>query len=305
MKLRALITSLILFAIPLCMHAAAVSPATIDLVGGRGESIPSAFTVINTQTTSQTYYLDTLSFTGKDESGEPQFSSDALDDGLSKWIVFLSDRVVVPARSKVEVPFTVQVPADVASGTYQSAITVSSAPTEVVATNGAIIEAKTAILVFLNVKGDSVKKAALLDFLPSGKGIRTNLHQTVTYRIQNQGNVYTIPEGTIELKDLFGRTLQIRDANEAKHRVLPMSTRSISVTSQKPNRFLTILQDQTRLFAIGPIQATLSVNLGEGFDPIRATTSFWYIPYQLLLTSLFFLGLVFLGYRYISKIKKT
>lgn len=305
MKLRSLITSLILFATPLCIHAAAVSPATIDLLGSRNESVASTFTVVNTQSTDQIYYLDTLSFQPKNETGEPQFSSQKTLDDLARWISFPSDRILVPARSKLDVPFTVQVPADISSGSYQSAITVSSAPAEVVATNGAIIEAKTAILVFLTVKGDSIKKAALLDFLSKGTWLRSNLHQTFTYRIQNQGNVYTIPEGTITIKDLIGRTIQTRVANEEKSRVLPMSTRFFQTTSQKPSGFLNRLKDQSKLFAIGPMHATLALNLGEGFQPIQSTLSFWYVPYQLILSVVIFIGLIFLGYHKLSKHKKT
>lgn len=287
------------------MQAAAVSPATIDLMGGRNETVASTFTVINTKATSETYYLDTLSFQAKNETGEPQFSSQKTQDDLTKWIKFPSDHIQVPARSKLDVPFTIHVPADVAGGSYQSAITVSSAPSEIVATNGAVIEAKTAILIFFTVKGDSTKKAALLDFLPSERGILSDLHQTFTYRIQDQGNVYVIPDGTVTIKDLFGRTIQTRNANEAKNRVLPMSTRSFQLTDQKPKGFLNTLNDQARLFAIGPMHATLALNLGEGFQPINATTSFWYVPYQLILVVIALIVLVLLGYRFLSKHKKT
>lgn len=305
MKFRSLLLSLILLSIPFCMHAAAVSPATIDVSGGRGEVVSSKFTIVNTQATNQTYYLDTLSFQAKDESGEPQFSSMKTTDSLAKWIIFASDHVTIPARSKIDAPFTIHIPADVVPGSYQSAITVSSAPAEVVATNGAIVEAKTAVLVFLTVNGDSTKKVELLDFKASGKGIQSDLHQTFTYRIQNQGNVYAIPEGVIAMKDILGRTIQVRDANESKNRVLPMSTRTFQVASLKPNGFVDTLKDQSRAFAIGPVNVALALNLGVGFQPIHITTSFWYIPYQLILSVLVLVVLLYLVYQFISKHKKT
>lgn len=305
MILRTILTSLILFALPHLTYAAAVSPAMIDLEGTRGEVISSTFSVINTQGTDQTYYLDTLSFQAKDESGEPRFLTEETSDDLSKWISFLADRIIVPARSKVDVPFTVQIPADVTSGSYQSAITVSSAPAEVVATNGAIIEAKTATLVFLLIKGETTKKVVLLDFVSGDKWIQSNLRQTFTYRMQNQGNVYAIPEGQIVLKDVFGRKLRVVDANETKQRVLPATTRSFQAIDQNVVGFLEIVRDQANHFSIGPVTATLSVNFGDGFESIQATTSFWYVPYQLTLSVLLFVGLVFVGYQTLSKHKKT
>lgn len=305
MKLRVILISLILFALPHFMYAAAISPAMMDIEGARGETVTATFTVINTQGTDQTYYLDTLSFQAKDESGEPKFLTEETSDNLSKWVSFPVDQIVVPARSKVDVPFTVQIPADVTSGSYHTAITVSSAPAEVVATNGAIIEAKTATLVFLLIKGETTKKVALLDFVSGGKWIQSNLRQTFTYRLQNQGNVYAIPEGQIVLRDLFGRELRSIDANEEKQRVLPATTRSFQATDQKVTGFLDILSDQAKHFSLGPVTATLFVNFGDGFEPVHATTSFWYVPYQLILSVLLLASLLVIGYQTLSKHKKT
>lgn len=305
MKLRTALFSLLLFALPLSMQAAAVFPATIDLMGTRGEVTQATFTIINTQAVEQTYYLGTMPFKAKDESGEPLFLADSPIDGLSKWIQFSSDHISVPARSQVDVPFTMNIPTDVLAQSYQSAITVSSAPAEVVATNGAIIEAKTAILVFLTVKGDSIKKVALLDFKSATNGFLSTLRESFTFRIQNQGNVYAIPEGTIDFTDVFGRKILSLNANIAKHRILPMTTRSFDVTGEKISGWMNILKDQVQTFAIGPVRATLSLNSGDGFPHIQAEISFWYVPYQLILTSLATIALLLFGYWSISKHKKT
>lgn len=305
MKLRISLISFVLLAFPLCMQAAAVSPATLDLVGNRGETVASMFTVINAQPTEQTYYLDTLSFTAKDNSGEPQFANKKTTDELAKWIQFDSDHIVIPAQSKVDVPFTIHVPADASSGSFQSAVTVSSAPSEVVATNGAVVEAKTAILVFLTVNGDTIKKAALLDFTSSAKGTQSNFNQIFTFRIQNQGNVYFIPTGTIEMKDVFGRMIYQTQVNEDKSRVLPNLTRSFTASLVNHSQdWMQSIKDQASLFTIGPITSTLKLNLGDGFQPIQATTSFNYIPYQLLVTVLVVLLILFIGYYSLSKRKR-
>lgn len=203
------------------------------------------FTVINTQTNSQTYYLDTLSFKAKGESGEPEYIS---KDNLAKWIQFPAESVLVPANSKADVPFKIMIPSDITSGSYQSAITISSAPSEVVATNGAIVEAKTAILLFLNVKGESNKKVVLLDFLGNTDGIQTDLQQSYTFRIQNQGNVYSVPEGSIEIKDVFGRVLSKKQINESKYRILPQSTRTFDVKNEKIHGFMNVLKISRNYF---------------------------------------------------------
>lgn len=303
MKLRILFSSVALLLIPFSMNAATVSPATLDLQASKGETISSTFTVINTSAAEQKYFLDTLGFKPHDESGTPQFLEKDKSSAFTKWIQFSSEQITVPARSKVDVPFEIIVPSDVAAGNQEVAITISSAPSDIVATNGAIIEAKTALLVFLTIKGETIKQAALLDFIDSvGSNARSELSGNFSYRIQNQGNVYAIPVGTIQFKDLFGRVLLKMDANEMKGRILPGSTRKFEVrVDVKQNGLLDQIKNQMQTFAIGPITSELSIELGDGFEPIYAQTTFWYVPYQMIGAILFDLLCLFLLYHLFSK----
>ncbi|MEK7452219.1 MAG: hypothetical protein AAB664_02680 [Patescibacteria group bacterium] len=303
MKPRILFSSLALLLIPGSLYAAAVSPATLDLQASQGETVTSAFTIINTSASEQKYYLDTLGFKPQDESGTPQFVEKEQGDAFTKWIQFKTDQISVPAHAKVEVPFEVIVPQDVATGSHQAALTVSSAPSDIVATNGATIEAKTAILVFLHIKGETIKQAHLLDFIDAIKEkVRTELYGNFSYRIQNQGNVYVIPVGNVTFKDVFGRTLMTEDANSVKGRILPNSTRKFNVSLGKhsENIFET-LRNQMKLLAIGPVTENLSIEFGEGFKQIQEVKTFWYVPYHLIATLLSAILLLFLLYRSIGK----
>ncbi len=303
MNVRTIILSLFLLAMPFHVGAATVSPATIDLIGNRNDVVLSTFSITNTQDTEAIYYLDTLAFQAKDETGEPKFTEQA-ENTLAEWIVLTSESVRVPARSKGDVPFTIQVPADIASGSYQSAITVSSAPSDIVATNGAIVEAKTAILVFLTVQGETQAQAALMDFEVGG-WIRTDVPSSYKVRIQNQGNVYATPSGSITLKDVFGRVLQTIPVNEAHQRVLPKTTRTFTTEPEPPQSFLTKLSWQARHLSIGPIRAELELLSGEGFAPIRATHVFWYFPFPLLFVLLLAGLVITFGYKRLSRLKSS
>ncbi len=303
MKFRILFSSMALLLIPFSMNAATLSPAVLDLQASRGETISSMFTVINTSAAEQKYYLDIIGFVPRDESGTPQFLEKGKGSELIKWIHFPAEQISVPARSKIEVPFQVIVPADIASGNKEAAITVSSAPSDIVATNGAIIEAKTALLVFLTIKGETIRQVALLDFVDgSVVPIRSEIAGTFSYRIQNQGTVYAIPNGTIQLKDMFGRVFSRVDTNATKGRVLPGSTRKFEVNiGDSKKNFLEQVKNQMQSFTIGPITSELSIEFGEGFKPIHTQTTFWYIPYQLIVTILLALLIVFFLYRSLSK----
>lgn len=305
MKLRFAIFILWLLVFPLATHAASVAPATLDLSGDRGANVPATFAIFNTKATAQTYYLGTISFDAKDETGSPQFQESSSTDKLAKWITFDSDHVVVPARSEAQVPFFIHIPADVAAGSYQTAVTISDVPSEVVQSNGAVIDAKTAILVFLTVNGSTTKKAALLDFTTNAKGFQTDLYPSFQFRIQNQGSAYFIPEATITLKDMFGRVIARIDAAD-RGRVLPGSTRAFQTAfASKPRSIYESIQRQAALFTMGPVTAQLDVNPGEGYEPIMSKIVITYYPIQLMFVSFGVIIMVIVLYLILAKSKKT
>lgn len=299
---KIVLISLVILLMPFAMRASSIFPSILELSGGRGETLESSFTLVNQNVDDQDYYLDTINFKPHDETGTPEFFSDNTQGGFRQWIQFPANRVLVPARSKVEVPLLITVPPDVKSGGYYAAITVSQAPAEIVATNGAAIEAKTALLVLFTVKGETVLKAGLLDFVEEKPHlIKTDLQGRFVYRVQNQGNVHITPKGQITFNDIFGRTVLTSDVNSIKSRVLPMSTRKFSVdVDGVKNGFLDQVRFQASAFAIGPITATLLI-AEEGLSPMTAHVSFFLLPIQLILVVIGMIIILFLGYRLVSK----
>lgn len=283
MTLRLLASSIVLMLAPLFANATAVAPAMVDLSGARGQTIEGAFQIINIGDAGQSYFLGTLGFRPREESGEPSFFPQKID-GLMDWIQFPVSTVRVSAQSKVDVPFLIVIPADVASGSYHAAITVSQAPAEIVQTNGAVIEAMTAVLVFLNIEGETNRGAALLDFtIQPQKKILWQFPESVDYRLQNQGNVQFIPNGSVKMVDVFGRTVMEQDANATKGRVLPNTTRKFTVSVlPSSNRLIDQVRAQATSFAIGPVTVELNLNPGEGFDQITSRQTIWYIPVYFL-----------------------
>ncbi len=266
--------------IPWNAHAFGVSPATLDLSGSRAETVDGTFTVVNASTAEQTYYLSTLKFGPGEQSGTPAFIPYDVDhSGLPEWIAFPHAAVSVAAQSKADVPFTVRIPSGIESGSYYAAVTVSTTPSELVATNGATVEAKTAVLVFLTVEGETVGKAAVLDFVTPDGPIMTVHDLSYAFRVQNQGNVVIAPKSAIVVKDLFGRTVYTKDGNADAGRVFPGTTRTFSdELIERPSSFIATAQRQWDLFAVGPVTATLLV---EGVDS-RLTIHYWMLPWQLL-----------------------
>jgi len=296
------ITLFTLLLMPVMVSAASVSPSLVEIVLERGSLTEDAISVINTSGIDQTYYLDVIEFTARDEGGEPQFipTGESTADYL-EWFTFDSEVVVVPAESAADIPFEVRVPQDVTSGGYYAAITVSPAPEDVVASNGAIIEAKTAVLVLLTVAGETTEKASLLDFTSeTPAALLSTLDIDFQYRVQNQGNVHILPAGEVVVTDFLGREISRVDANQSGGRVLPGSTRTYrgSISSGEHASWYELVNYQAQHFSIGPVTALLNVSYGDGDDMVNAEFTFWLFPWQLILTVFAAAALLLIVYKF-------
>lgn len=274
-------------------QAASLSPTLLEIDGSRGEVIDQTIQIINTQETEQMYFTGVLKFESSSDSSTPSFIPyDEDHSGLPEWIHFPVSEIRVPARTRVDLPVQIVIPSDVNSGGYYAAITVSNAPSDVVATNGAIIEAKTAVLVLLTVSGDTRYKAGLLDFTSEQFGeVNTSIAGTYEYRIQNQGNVHIQPKGTIRFTDVFGRNLLEVDANEAIGRVLPGTTRTYSV--EVP---------ESKIMAFGPVNVELDIDYG-GTERLSENRTMWLWKPLVVVSVLLIICLVIVVYKRIRRTK--
>lgn len=296
--MKRLVLTIISFAafvwMPVAAEAFSVSPGIIELSGVRGEVLETSFNIINTNAAEQMFYLGTMKFVPRDESGKPEFISPDVDlSGFPEWISFGASTVLVPANSVVEVPVTIAVPADVAAGGYYAAFVVSDAPYDVVATNGAVVNARTAILAFLTIEGETTSRTVLLDFTSNvANSVRSRFVGDFAFRLQNQGNVHVTPEATITLTDILGREVLHLDANAGDGRILPGSTRTFDGTFGDEQRtFLQIVGEQVSAFAMGPMKMTLHVEYPDGSSE-TVTHAFFLIPWQLLLCIVLGVGLL-------------
>lgn len=282
--------------------AFSVSPAILEIEGQRGETVSSSITIINESSVDEEYFIGSMNFEAQDQSGAPEFIPYNIDhSGLPDWFSFQSDSFLVPARSYVEMPFEIVTPDDVAAGSYHSAITVSMTPSEVVEANGAVMQATIASLVFFTVVGETTESAALLSFTSeTDDKLASTLPSDVQIKLQNQGNVYLSPYGAVSIKDIFGRTLAIKEVNQEEGRVLPLTTRIFLISFSEADSFAEKVVDQAKMFSIGPLTVELDLRYSED-DQIQSSFQMWYFPWQLLSTV--FGGIILLigGFRVLFK----
>jgi len=283
MKIRLLISSILLALIPISVGAASIIPPVMEISGSRGEVLHEIFTVINTREMEQTYYLGVLKFEPQENGEGPKFIPFEEDhSGLAQWIQLSSAEVIIPANTKGEIQFDISIPSDVLSGGYYGAITVSQSPSDLVADNGAMVEAKTAALILLTVEGDTKEMLSLLEFGKGATGLNSEIDGKFEFRVQNQGNVHVAPTGIIQVKDIFGRIVAKLDANPSSGRVLPNSTRTYVVGSEEIKNYYQSAKDQMKVLALGPMTAELLLKYGLSEQTITSSVSFWYLPWQIM-----------------------
>lgn len=271
---------------PFFAQAFSVAPGILDVEVVPGQSSDQKLTLTNEADQSKTLFLRTSDFTVREEDNRPSFGSN-LADGASRWIRLPASPVMMPAHTKQEIQVSVAVPAGTKPGGYYAAVFVSDAPSEVVASAGnSSVQATIAALLFVSVNGRGLEKIALVDFTQNGPIWSDGLWNTYQYRLQNQGDIHVVPQGTVTVRDLFGRPIAVGDANPLGLRVMPASSRVFdgALIGKRPNGFFEIVRAQAQWFALGPI--TVNLDLKPGLTPqlpIHAEIDLWVIPWQLML----------------------
>ena len=146
--------------------------------------------------------------------------------GVGAWAKPAKDRVTVPGRKSVTVPFTIRVPADAEPGDHPGAIVALDERVEQ-ADGGVALGVRRAVgaRVYLQVGGPTLPALAVEDVrfghdrpLVPGFGDST---ATISYTLHNTGNVTLDPKVELRARGLFGRTLLARDLTAVPSELLP------------------------------------------------------------------------------------
>ncbi|MEU7021762.1 DUF916 domain-containing protein [Streptomyces sp. NPDC046203] len=154
--------------------------------------------------------------------------------GAGAWIKPARERVTVPPRSAVTVPYTLTVPADADPGDHPGAVValderIARADAPGRGTGGGTValgvQRAVGARVYLRVGGPTVPALAVEDVtldqdrpLVPGTGASTAV---VSYTLHNRGNVTLSPKAALRARGLFGRTLLARDLDGLPAELLP------------------------------------------------------------------------------------
>ncbi len=295
------------------VQATTVSPIRIELNSDPGGTLNSSFKVTNDEVKENTYSIVIARFETKDETGDPVFVSGR--EQIPSWIE-VSNSVTVPGRGSRQVPFTITVPNNVDPGGYFAGVFVSKLAPGTDGNAEIGLQSNVGTLIFLRVNGDFKEGEIILEFATRDKQkFFSSLPVSFYYRFQNSGEDRVKPLGDIIIKNLFGFTTKVVNANPSAGSVLPKSIRKFFITWQtsggsevevnsadvieqpKAQTYVETLKWQWQHFAFGRYSAHMTLTIdNDASRSYSKKTSFWVIPWQLvgtiIVSSALILGLL-------------
>ena len=136
--------------------------------------------------------------------------------------------VTVPARGRLDIPFTVKVPADATPGDHVGGIVALNTEVEGVQQQGKVqvgVKRSVGARLYFRVPGPvtpglSVENIRINRSAPALPWLR-EAHATITYTLVNRGNVVIDPKVTITAEGLFGRRVLNHPSRELKLTLMP------------------------------------------------------------------------------------
>jgi len=273
--------------------AVTLIPPSLEIGLTPGQTTETKIKLYNeTQNTIQ-LYTETRSFVAKGETGQPDFDFESEPIGLGNWIEVEAGPIVLKSGERYEIPVKINTPVDADPGGHYASLFFSSSPQDATGAGTVSIASKLGTLILGRVAGDVIEDGTITEFgLTGGKTTLNRLPVDFFTRFQNTGNVHLRPEGDIAIDSMFGKQVDTLEVNASKGATLPKSIRRYEVTWEKGQvksssgnfftKFFDEYANERNNFGFGKYTANLSVHAGTNSIDDSATTTFWVIPWHII-----------------------
>lgn len=259
-----------------------------------GTAIPSKLKLFNETATTITLYSQTANFTALDETGTPNIDLNSTKEGLASWITIEPGPFTLEPGQRVEVPFTITLPADAPPGGHYASVLFSPQQPGTAGQGQVAITQKIGTLVLVRVAGTINESGSIAQFIADNGSTKfSRLPVDFLVRFQNSGNVHLRPTGNLTIRNVLGGTTIVIPINSELGATLPQSVRKYdaiwekSVDASTHGNFFQEVGREWRNFAFGPYTASVALTFGQANDKTAtATLQFWVFPWRVLLVSL-------------------
>jgi hypothetical protein len=303
-----------------------VSPPVLDLQTQAGQPVTAEIKVKSFSQEPEDIRVSLMKFVASDTGDKPKLLELEPTDLFPQWVSFSEDRFILQPETWKSINLTYNPPVTAPPGQYFTIV--FNREREVEMPGGAVAKGAAAILVLSQVNSSRVHRQldlALLDGNRLGFKTARQIYEFLPVEFQttltNAGNVHELIKGNIFVHWNTGRRrdIDILEVNPEKSFTLPQTTRTFISTwtngfpiwetqfddagnpvldkHGRPTKKLKWDLSKLTSFRIGKYSATLILIYNDGTKdiPIEAETSFWVIPWRILLVLLIVCILLFFG----------
>lgn len=239
-------------------QAITIIPPKFELFANPGDTLSEKMRVRNETDVPVTYTIVVEDFSTSGEEGHVVLEEGESNTSfsLAKWIEPETRDLILQPNEEVSLTFRINVPRDAEPGGHYASIIMQTGSDQMIP-GSAVVSQRVGTLILLRVSGNVSENAILENFtVPSylEKG-----PVVFSARIKNEGNVHVMPQGTIVIKNMFGK--KVDEIPFDGRNVLPGAIRKMDTT-----------WDAERL--LGRYTATLVSTYGQQKKPITAAVTF-------------------------------
>ena len=239
-----------------------------------GETIDDQVSISNLGDNELTFTVYSTDAFTADDGAYTLLTARETPKDVGAWVGMTPKAYTVPPGNRLELPFTLTVPANADPGDHGGGIVASVATTTTNEQGQSVtIDQRVGARVYLRVKGalnpvaelPSVSASYAAPLVPFAGG-----PMTVVYTIRNSGNLRVSGTAVLEVKGPFGRMARVE---------------GVEVRDMLPGAEVTAVHTFTGLFPAGPLTAVVTVNPSTSEGPLPTLTdsaTAWGMPWLLL-----------------------
>ncbi len=279
------------------------SPLVITLTPGKRQT--ATITVRNLSTHPETLVPQLSGFSIGANSEKIDLKSE-VPYGLDRWVSFKQSTLTIAPGGSQPLDVIYNTPTDVGFS-YALAITLNQTGQKSV-TQGAALKGSVTVFNLINIDRNDAKRQLSIEKFASNRSRYEYLPASFAITLKNAGNIIDQPQGNIFIQRSFddAKPLATIPVNPASRYILPDTTRTLTAEWNDGFPHYVSKDGQSKLswqwnklgsLRIGKYIAKIVIiyNDGQRDVPVTQSTSFWVIPWKLILGTLVIGGLVVTG----------
>ncbi len=284
-----------------------VSPSPLALTLTPGKQQTATLTVRNFSNHAETLFPHLNGFTIDKKSKDIKLLETPPAD-MTSWVIFKDSVLSLPAGSTKQLGITFATPQNVGFS-YSAAITLSRSQNTPVQGDGVHMRGTVAVFCLVNINRPDAKSQLAATSLTADKHQYQFLPAHFNLTIENKGNIIGQPAGSLFIQRSYDseKPIATLPINAANSYILPNTSRDFAIDWTRGFPAYVKDSDGSRhvswdwkhlnelRFGKYVAKAVIIYNDGARDVPVIASTTFWVIPWTIILIAVFILVVLAMG----------